>query len=105
MFVASLSDSVYLCVFSQREPTRPSLQRGGLGLQPPADGGGLQPVEGAGEQPAEQQRRRSDRNAVVLNHRAEGNKQAFQSKRRLIRPVTSRGGLVAERTASSSQPP
>lgn len=51
--------------------TGPSLQTGGFGAQPPADGGGLQPVEGAGSQTGQNQRRRIRRNAVVLNGNTE----------------------------------
>ncbi len=45
-----------------------SFQTDAFRLQPSADGDDMQPVEGAGSQTSQQQRRRASRNAVVLNH-------------------------------------
>lgn len=60
-----------ISLFSQYYLTCASLQTGALRLQLPADGGGLQPVEGAGSQTVQNQRRRTNWDAVVLNHHTE----------------------------------
>ena len=64
-------------VFRLGDLTCASFQTDEFGLQLSADGGSLQPVEGAGCQTNKQQRRRASWKAVVLNHNAVEEKGQF----------------------------